>query len=182
MEVETTPAGPRLGPNCCLFPSQRPETHLAISGAPGEGDTGTRSGTPGPHKQKAAGSAAGEKHVTGTQLALWPQALGRTSNSGRQKGLAPHPNSPQPSTKCSQSLKFSFNPNSKAWILMVTFQAQGWGGWSVSNSPIRVCKPALRAPFLSRSQKDFQTQSGLLLGKNLGLSEGLSLRNWPRRR
>lgn len=166
------------------MPVPKPEARDTLSYQWGTGGRGHRHQVRDPRSTQAESSGkcrgreACDRHTTGPLAS----GSGQHFQLWKKQGLAPHPNSPQPSTKCSQSLKFSFNPNSKAWILMVTFQAQGWGGWSVSNSPIRVCKPALRAPFLSASQKDSQTQSGLLLGKNLGLSEGLSLRNWPRRR
>lgn len=60
----------------------------------GKGDMGTKLGTPSPHKQKATGTAEGEEHGMGTQLAFWPQALGSTSNL--EWGLASRSNSPQP--------------------------------------------------------------------------------------
>lgn len=55
-----------------------------------------------PRPAPAAGRDEGKELVTGTQS--WPQALGSTSNPG----LVLHPNSPQPSSKGSQSFKFSF--------------------------------------------------------------------------
>lgn len=76
----------------------------------GKGDMGTKSGTPGPYKQKATGSAEGEEHVMGTQLAFWPQALGSASNL-EGNGAWPHTQTALNPNKCSRGLKFSFNPN-----------------------------------------------------------------------
>lgn len=66
----------------------------------GKGDMGTKLGTPSPHKQKATGTAEGEEHGMGTQLAFWPQALGSTSNL-EGNGVGPGLTLKQPSTQTS---------------------------------------------------------------------------------
>lgn len=74
----------------------------------GKGDMGTKLGTPSPHKQKGTGTAEGEEHGMGTQLAFWPQALGSTSNL-EGNGAWPHAQTALNPNKCSQGLKFSFD-------------------------------------------------------------------------
>lgn len=82
---------------------------LTICGARGgKGHMGTKSGTPGPHREKGAGSAEGKEHVTGSQLAFWPQAQGSTGRKGTSSHVQTAP--PPPSSKDSQGSKFSFNP------------------------------------------------------------------------
>ena len=101
---------------------------LTISGAwgGGKGTWPPSRGPPSRHKRKASGSAEAEEHVTGTQLALWPRAQTSTPNPGGNQAW-PHVQTalhPTPTIFRAQSSPSVLN--SKAWILMITFQAQGF--------------------------------------------------------
>lgn len=94
--------------------------------------------------------------MTGTHLAFLASGSEQYFQPWKKLGLAPHPNSPHlaPELGVLRASGSLSTLNSRAWIPMVTFEAQGWGeGGLFLTHPLESWQDCSRVPFLSGSQK-----------------------------